>query len=159
MRKQMRNIYVLISSVLLLAAAAPAQEKEQDRMKHAGEVLQEILNIPDDIPKSILDRAECVIVFPSVKKFAFGIGGSYGRGAMSCRSGQNFTGPWSAPAMYALEGANIGLQLGGQATDFVLLVMNPRGADSVLKSKVKLGCGAYAADGPKGRDAQADTDA
>src|SRR5207253_1962050 len=115
--------------------------------------------IPDDVPKDLLNKAECVIVIPSVKKFAIGIGGSWGRGAMSCRSGEHFTGPWSAPAMYALEGANIGLQLGGQATDFVLLVMNPKGVDSVLKSKVKLGGDASAAAGPKGRTATAATDA
>ena len=153
----MKKAWILVSAVLL-SITIQAQEKEQDRMKHAGEVLQEILNIPDDIPKSILDRAECVIIFPSVKKFAIGIGGSYGRGAMSCRSGQNFTGAWGPPAMYALEGGNIGLQLGGQATDFVLLVMNPKGVDSLLKSKIKLGGDASAAAGPKGRDAQADTD-
>lgn len=153
----MKKVYVFLAAVLI-SVVAQAQEKEQDRMKHAGEVLQEILNIPDDLPKSILDRAECVIVFPSVKKFAIGIGGSYGRGAMTCRGGQNFTGAWGPPAMYALEGGNIGLQLGGQATDFVLLVVNAKGVDSLLKSKIKLGGDASAAAGPKGRDAQADTD-
>ena len=153
----MKKVYVFVAAVLV-SMAVQAQEHEEDRLKHAGEVLQEILNIPDNIPKSILDRAECVIVFPSVKKFAIGIGGSYGRGAMSCRSGQNYTGAWGPPAMYALEGGNIGLQLGGQATDFVLLVVNPKGVDSLLKSKIKLGGDASAAAGPKGRDAQADTD-
>jgi lipid-binding SYLF domain-containing protein len=118
----------------------------------------EILNIPDSIPRGLLDRAECVIIFPSVKKLAIGVGGSYGRGAMSCRSGKSFQGPWGPPAMYALEGGNIGFQLGGQATDFVLLVVNPKGVDSVLKSKVKLGADASAAIGPKGRDAEAATD-
>jgi lipid-binding SYLF domain-containing protein len=121
-------------------------------------VLSEILNVPDNIPQELLDRAECVIVLPSVKKFAIGIGGSYGRGAMICRSGSNFTGTWGAPAMFALEGANIGIQLGGNMTDFVLLVMNPGGAKSLLKSKVKLGADAAAAAGPKGRSAQAATD-
>jgi lipid-binding SYLF domain-containing protein len=120
--------------------------------------MKEILNIPDDIPKDLLDRAECVIVLPSVKKLAIGIGGSYGRGVMTCRTGQHFTGPWSAPALYALEGANIGFQLGGQATDFVLLVMNPRGANSLMGSKVKLGADAAAAAGPKGRTATGATD-
>src|SRR5205807_1277530 len=119
---------------------------------------KEILNIPDDIPKDLLDRAECVIVLPSVKKLAIGIGGSYGRGAMTCRTGTHFTGPWSAPALYALEGGNIGFQLGGQATDFVLLVMNPRGASSLMGSKVKLGADAAAAAGPKGRTATGATD-
>src|SRR6185312_5072440 len=128
------------------------------RVKDAGVVLKEILNIPDDIPKDLLDRAECVIVLPSVLKAAIGIGGSFGRGVMVCRSGEHFTGPWGAPAMYALEGANIGFQLGGQATDFVLLVMNPRGAESLMGSKVKLGADAAAAAGPKGRTATAATD-
>jgi lipid-binding SYLF domain-containing protein len=120
--------------------------------------MKEILGMPDSIPKDLLDRAECVVVFPSVKKVAVGIGGSYGRGVITCRTGENFDGPWSAPAMFALEGASIGLQLGGQATDFVLLVMNDRGADSVLTSKVKLGADASAAAGPKGRTAGASTD-
>jgi len=120
--------------------------------------MKEIINIPDDIPKDLLDRAECVIVLPSVKKLAIGIGGSYGRGVMTCRTGAHFTGPWSAPALYALEGGNIGFQLGGQATDFVLLVMNPRGATSLMSSKVKLGADAAAAAGPKGRTATGATD-
>jgi len=132
--------------------------KESDRVKDAGDVLKEILNIPDDIPKDLLDRAECIIILPSVKKFAIGVGGSYGRGVMTCRTGEHFTGPWGAPAMYALEGGNIGFQLGGQATDFVLLVMNPRGATSLMGSKVKLGADAAAAAGPKGRDTTAATD-
>ncbi len=147
---------------LLLALAAPlalfGQKREQERLEDAGRVLTEIVNIPDNIPQDLLDRAECVIVLPSVKKFAIGLGGSYGRGAMVCRSGKNFTGPWGPPAMYALEGANIGFQLGGDMTDFVLLVMNAGGARSLLKSKVKLGADAAAAAGPKGRSAQAATD-
>jgi SH3 domain-containing YSC84-like protein 1 len=153
------KIASLMVCCLLAALPLAAQEKEQDRLKEAGDVLQEILNIPDNIPQELLDKAECVLVMPSVKKGAFGIGGSYGRGAMTCRTGEKFTGPWSAPAMYALEGFNIGFQLGGQATDFVLLVMNPKGVDSLLKSKVKLGADAAAAAGPKGRTAQAATDA
>jgi len=143
---------------LLFTSLAPAQEKEQERLKHAGEVLLEILNIPDNLPKPVLDRAECVIVLPSVKKGAIGIGASLGRGAMSCRSGSNFTGSWGPPAMYALEGVSLGFQLGGQATDFVLLVVNPKGVESMLKSKVKLGGDASAAIGPKGRDTEAATD-
>jgi lipid-binding SYLF domain-containing protein len=135
-----------------------AQKKERERLEDAGIVMKEILNIPDGIPKDLLNRAECVVVLPSVKKFALGIGGSYGRGAMICRSGEHYTGPWGTPAMYALEGGNIGFQLGGQATDFVLLIMNPGGARSVLKSKVKLGADASAAAGPKGRTAAAATD-
>jgi lipid-binding SYLF domain-containing protein len=133
--------------------------KITDRLENCGVVMKEILDIPDDIPQDLLDKAECVIVYPSVLKAAFGIGGSYGRGAMTCRSGEHFTGPWSAPTMMALEGASIGFQLGGQATDFVLLVMNPRGAKAILNSKVKLGADASAAAGPKGRNASAETDA
>jgi len=133
-------------------------EKESDRVQESGQVMKEILDIPDNLPKDLLDRAECVIVLPSVKKLAIGIGGSFGRGVMTCRTGQHFTGVWSAPALYALEGGNIGFQLGGQATDFVLLVMNPRGADSLMGSKVKLGADAAAAAGPKGRAATGATD-
>ncbi|HXU16938.1 MAG TPA: lipid-binding SYLF domain-containing protein [Terriglobales bacterium] len=151
-------LFVLV--VLLVAQLSFAVEdiKEVDRIKDSGTVLKEILGIPDDIPKDLLDRAECVIVLPSVKKLAIGIGGSYGRGVMVCRTGQHYTGGWGAPAMYALEGGNIGFQLGGQATDFVLLVMNPRGAESLMGSKVKLGADAAAAAGPKGRDTTAATD-
>ena len=133
-------------------------DKDTDRLENAGTVMKEIIDIPDDIPQNLLDKADCVIVIPSVLKAAFIIGGSYGRGAMTCRSGDDFTGPWGAPTMMALEGGSFGFQLGGQATDFVLLVMNPRGASSILNSKVKLGADAAAAAGPKGRDAQADTD-
>jgi lipid-binding SYLF domain-containing protein len=147
-------------AVLLLAAGVSlsAQGKEEDRLRACGTVVTEILNMPD-VPGDLLHRAECVIVFPDVKKFAVGVGGSYGRGAMTCRTGANFTGPWSAPTLMALEGASIGLQIGGQSTDYVLLVMNDRGAGSVLSSKVKLGADASAAAGPKGRTAGAATDA
>ncbi len=155
--KKLLVVLLTLASVPLSFAAGDA--KEVDRIKDAGVVLKEILNIPDDIPKDLLDRAECVVVLPSVKKLAIGIGGSYGRGVMVCRNGQHFTGGWGAPAMYALEGGNIGFQLGGQATDFVLLVMNPRGAESLMGTKVKLGADAAAAAGPKGRDTTAATDA
>jgi len=143
---------------LAVSLFAKDSEHEQDRVKDAGTVLKEIIDIPDNIPKDLLDRAECVIVLPSVKKGAFGIGGSYGRGVMVCRGGEHYTGPWGPPALYALEGVNIGFQLGGEATDFVLLVMNPRGAKSLLSSKVKLGGDASAAAGPKGRSAVGATD-
>src|SRR5580704_2915052 len=149
-------------ALTLCLCAAPAfsanDEREEDRVRDAGEVMKEILNIPDDIPQDLLDKAECLVVLPSVKKGAFGIGGSFGRGVMICRSGQHYTGPWGPPAMYALEGVNIGFQLGGEATDFVLLVMNPKGARSLLSSKVKLGADASAAAGPKGRTAEGATD-
>ncbi|HZZ15167.1 MAG TPA: lipid-binding SYLF domain-containing protein [Candidatus Sulfotelmatobacter sp.] len=140
------------------AFAAANSAKESERVKESGEVMKEILNIPDDIPQDLLDKAECIVVLPSVKKGAFGVGGSYGRGVMICRSGEHYTGPWGAPALYALEGVSIGFQLGGQATDFVLLVMNPKGARSLLSSKVKLGADASAAAGPKGRTAEGATD-
>ena len=147
-----------IGLLALVVTAPVAAQKEIDRLTNSATVLKEILGIPDSIPKDLLDRAECVIIFPSVKKFAVGVGGSYGRGVMTCRSGQAFDGPWSAPAMFALEGGSIGFQLGGQSTDYVLLVMNDRGADSVLGSKIKLGADASAAAGPKGRTAGASTD-
>ena len=138
---------------------ACAQEKENERVTSAGRVITEILQIPDSIPSDLLQKAECVIVLPSVLKFALGFGGSYGRGVMVCRSGVDFNGPWGALSMIALEGGSFGLQLGGQATDFVLLVMNNRGAEAILSSMVKLGADASAAAGPKGRDAAAATDA
>jgi lipid-binding SYLF domain-containing protein len=128
-------------------------------LENSGTVLEEVMNIPDNIPQDLVDKAECVIVFPSVLKAAFIVGGSYGRGAMVCRTGEHFNGPWGSPAMYALEGGSVGFQLGGEATDLVLLIMNQRGASSLLDSKVKLGADASAAAGPKGRDASADTDA
>jgi SH3 domain-containing YSC84-like protein 1 len=137
---------------------ADDKSKEEDRLQNAGNVMKEIIDIPDDIPQSLLDKAECVVVLPSVLKAAFIVGASYGRGAMTCRSGEDFHGPWSAPTMMALEGGSFGLQLGGQATDFVLLVMNGRGASAILSSKVKLGADASAAAGPVGRDAAAATD-
>lgn len=133
--------------------------KEQKRLKNAGVVMQEIMNTPENIPQEVLEKAECVIVFPSVLKAAFVVGGSYGRGAMVCRTGADFRGPWGSPAMYALEGGSVGFQIGGQATDLVLLIMNQRGADSILNSKVKLGADASVAAGPVGRDASANTDA
>ena len=152
----------IMSSLLALAIALPLaaadKKKEIDRLENCGQVLKEILDIPDDIPQDLLDKSVCVIVYPSVLKAAFVLGGSYGRGAMTCRTGEHFTGPWSAPTMMALEGGSIGFQIGGQATDFVLLVMNERGAHAVLKSKVKLGADASAAAGPKGRNASAETD-
>jgi lipid-binding SYLF domain-containing protein len=155
----MRKTLALLFAALLVSPPIQAGSgKEEERLEACGKVLKEILNMPENIPKPLLDRSECVIVFPSVKKLALGVGGSFGRGAISCRTGEHFTGPWSAPAMFALEGANIGFQLGAQATDFVLLVLNPNGANSVLGSKVKLGADAAAVAGPKGRDAAAQTD-
>ena len=137
---------------------ADDKQKEEDRLQNAGTVAKEIMDIPDDIPQDVIDKADCVIVFPSVLKAAFVVGASYGRGAMTCRSGNDFRGPWGAPTMMALEGASVGFQIGGQATDFVLLVMNERGASSILSSKVKLGGDASAAAGPVGRNATAESD-
>jgi len=154
----MRKILISFLTAALVALPATANSTEEKRLVECGEVLKEVLNVPEHIPQDLLDKAECVIVVPSVKKAAFIFGGSYGRGAMSCRSGQHWTGAWSAPSMYALEGGSFGFQIGGEATDFLLLVMNPRGAKSLLGSKVKLGADASAAIGPLGRTGQADTD-
>jgi lipid-binding SYLF domain-containing protein len=154
----MKRIVLLGLATILAASPAFAQQDENKRIRIAGDVMTEILNVPDDIPQDLLNKAECVIVLPSVKKFAFGVGGSYGRGVMTCRSGREFNGPWSAPTMMALEGGSFGFQIGGQATDFVLLVMNRRGAESILSSKVKLGGDISAAAGPVGRNASAETD-
>ena len=145
--------------LVMASTAFGAGNKELDRLEDAGVVIEEILAIDDNIPRDLLDRAECVIVIPSMLKVAVGIGGSYGRGAMVCRTGVGYDGPWGAPAMYALDGGSVGLQLGGQASDLVLLVMNDRGVKALLNSKVKLGASATAAAGPKGRDVSASTDA
>ena len=162
----MRKMMSCFSSIVLVAlpllagmASASDQTKDEERLRNAGTVLKEILDVPDSIPQDLLDKADCVVVFPSVLKAAFIVGGSYGRGAMSCRKGENFRGSWGAPTMMALEGGSFGFQIGGEATDFVLLVMNERGASGILASKVKLGADASVAAGPVGRDASADTDA
>jgi lipid-binding SYLF domain-containing protein len=162
----MRKMMSCFSSIVLVAlpllagmASASDQTKDEERLRNAGTVLKEILDVPDSIPQDLLDKADCVVVFPSVLKAAFIVGGSYGRGAMSCRKGENFRGSWGAPTMMALEGGSFGFQIGGEATDFVLLVMNERGASGILASKVKLGGDASVAAGPVGRDASADTDA
>jgi len=162
----MRKSLTYLSSILFAVAplfaevaSASGQSKDDDRLRNSGAVLKEILDVPDNIPQGLLDRADCVVVFPSVLKAAFIVGGSYGRGAMSCRQGDDFKGTWGAPTMMALEGGSFGFQIGGEATDFVLLVMNERGARGILASKVKLGGDASVAAGPVGRDASANTDA
>jgi lipid-binding SYLF domain-containing protein len=156
----MKKFVAMLGALVILGAPLGAQndKKEGDRLENCGTVMKEIMDIPENIPQDLVDKAECIIIYPSVLKAAFVVGGSYGRGPMVCRTGEHFTGPWSAPTMMALEGASIGFQLGGQATEFVLLVMNPRGARSILSSKVKLGADASAAAGPKGRNAEASTD-
>jgi lipid-binding SYLF domain-containing protein len=162
----MRKLLVYLSSVLLAilpllaeVASASDKSKDDDRLRNCGTVLREILDVPDDIPQDLLDKAECIVVFPSVLKPAFIVGGSYGRGVMSCRQGEGFNGAWGAPTMMALEGGSFGFQIGGEATDFVLLVMNERGASAILTSKVKLGADASVAAGPVGRDSSAESDA
>ena len=162
MRKMMSclsSIVLVVLPLLAQVASASNQTKDDERLRNSGTVLKEILDVPDSIPQDLLDKADCVVVFPSALKAAFIVGGSYGRGAMSCRKGESFTGPWGAPTMMALEGGSFGFQIGGEATDFVLLVMNERGASGILASKVKLGADASVAAGPVGRDASADTDA
>jgi lipid-binding SYLF domain-containing protein len=156
----MKRYFTFAVGLSLAAGAvyAVAATKEQKRLENCGVVLQEILNIPDNLPQQVLAKAECVIVFPSVLKLAFGMGKDYGRGAMVCRTGKEFNGRWGAPAMYALEGDSLGMQIGGESTDLILLVMNRKGVASILSSKIKLGGDASAAAGPKGRDASADTD-
>ncbi len=154
----MKRIGLVLVLIAAIGLPASAQKKEQERVENAGKVIKEILNIPDDIPQDVLDKADCVVVLPSVLKLAFGIGGSYGRGVMTCRGGKDFKGSWGPPTMMALEGGSFGFQLGGQATDFVLLLMSPRSAQNILTSKVKLGGDVSAAAGPVGRNASAETD-
>jgi lipid-binding SYLF domain-containing protein len=161
----MKRLKVVFAGLLLMAPFSFARagdenaKDEKNRLENSGTVMQEILDIPDDIPQDLLDKARCVVVLPSVLKAAFVVGGSYGRGTMVCRTGKDFTGPWGAPAMYALEGGSVGFQIGGEATDFVILLMNNRAVGSLLHSKVKLGADASIAAGPKGRTASAESDA
>jgi SH3 domain-containing YSC84-like protein 1 len=164
-RTEMKNLIARLLGITLIllptvsgVARVADKDKDEDRLKDCGTVLKEILDIPDNIPQDLLDKADCVVVYPSVLKAAFVVGGSYGRGAMTCRKGENFVGAWSAPTMMALEGGSFGFQIGGQATDFVLLVMNESGARGILAGKVKLGGDASVAAGPVGRDASAETD-
>src|SRR5215467_1400273 len=161
----MKNLIAPLLGIILIlqltgpgGARAASKDKDEDRLNECGTVLKEILDIPDNIPQGLLDKADCVVVYPSVLKAAFVVGGSYGRGAMTCRQGEDFKGSWSAPTMMALEGGSFGFQIGGQATDFVLLVMNEGGARGILAGKVKLGGDASVAAGPVGRNASAETD-
>ncbi len=155
---KLTRIFPALMLIAALAVSAHAQSKENDRLENSGRVMKEIMDIPDNIPQSVIDKADCVVVLPSVLKAAFVIGASYGRGVMTCRTGDNMRGPWGAPTMMALEGGSFGLQAGGQATDFVLLLMSERSASSILTSKVKIGGDASAAAGPVGRNASAETD-
>jgi SH3 domain-containing YSC84-like protein 1 len=137
---------------LCLAVASPlfAQKKEEERLANSAEVLRILLSGDKGLPTHVLDQADCVLIFPSVKKVAIGIGGSYGRGALVCRTGAKMDGAWGTPAMYKLDQASIGVQLGSTATDFVLVVMNQKGAEQILNGKTKLGGNAAAAAGPTG---------
>jgi lipid-binding SYLF domain-containing protein len=155
----MKRQYLTFALCCVVGATGFAQDAKQGRLDNCKQAIEEILNVPDDVPQEIIEKAECIVIIPSMTKVALGIGGSYGKGAMVCRSGKNYDGPWGAPAMYALEGGSFGLQLGAEATDVVLMVMNPRGVDAILSTKVKLGGEASAAAGPKGRHVEASTDA
>ncbi|HEY6274414.1 MAG TPA: lipid-binding SYLF domain-containing protein [Terriglobales bacterium] len=143
---------------LIASVWADSGEKEKDRITDAENVLKDILNAPDKgVPESVLGGTKCIITIPSVKKAAFIVGASYGRGVMTCRTGEDFKGPWSGPIMMATESGSVGFQIGGQGTDFVILVLNDDGARTIMKSKVKLGADASIAAGPVGRTAEAAT--
>lgn len=157
--RSLRPLFALATLSLLVAPAFGGGREERARLMECAQVAKEVLDMPEGIPRDLLDKAECVVVVPSVKKFAFGFGGSYGRGALVCRGGDDFSGPWGTPAMVRIEGGSFGLQIGGSATDFILLIVNPRGVESLLTSRVKLGADARVAAGPKGRTAEAATDA
>lgn len=161
--KTLFRVLMMLLLVSTVASAAPSdtkeKDKEADRLQNAGRTIDEILRIPDNIPRDLLDRTKCIVVIPSVVKAAFIGGVSYGRGAMVCRTGKELTGSWGAPAMMILEGGSVGFQIGAEATDYVLLVTNRRGAESLLNSKVKLGGDVSVAAGPVGRTAEADSDA
>jgi lipid-binding SYLF domain-containing protein len=154
----MKSKVLLVVLMLVCALPMVGQKKENERINESAIVIKEILGMPDGIPKDLLDKADCIVIYPSVKKAAFVVGGSYGRGLITCRKGMDFSGSWGTPAMFALEGGSFGFQIGAQATDFVLLVMNESGAKSVMSSKVKLGADASVAAGPVGRAASAETD-
>lgn len=155
--KKMINIAITFLAVMVPAWAASG-DTERDRVKESGNVFKEIMEAPDKgIPGSVLDGTKCVIVIPGMKKAGFIVGASYGRGVMSCRTGEDFKGPWSGPIMMASESGSVGLQIGAQGTDFVILVLNDSGARAVMKSKVKLGADASIAAGPVGRTAEAST--
>jgi lipid-binding SYLF domain-containing protein len=162
MKTLLRALLALLAASTLLSAAGKDDKdrtKQEERLENSGTVMGEILKIPDNIPQDLLDKAKCIVVIPSVLKAAFVIGGTYGRGTMVCRSGKSLSGAWGAPAMFVLEGGSVGFQIGGEATDFVLLIMNDHGANSLLHSKVKIGGDVSAAAGPVGRTAEANTDA
>lgn len=143
---------------LVVCAWGDSGEKERDRITASANVVKDIFNAPDKgIPLDVMDGTKCVVVIPDLKKAAFIVGGDYGRGVMTCRTGDDFKGPWSAPIMMASGGADIGFQLGVEGTDVVILVLNDDGARSIVKSKVKLGAEFSVAAGPVGRTGEAST--
>jgi lipid-binding SYLF domain-containing protein len=152
----MKTTIVALGLALAFALPVLAQKKEDERLANSATVLQQILSEDKGLPKNILDKSNCVLIFPSVKKVAIGFGGSYGRGALICRKGDKKDGSWGAPAMYKLDQGSVGFQLGSTATDFVLVVMNEKGAEQILNGKTKLGGNAAAAAGPTGSQANAD---
>ena len=155
--KRKLSLGMLLLSLVASGWADPG-EKEKDRIKESENVLKDILNAPDKgVPMSVLDGTKCIITIPSVKKGAFIVGASYGRGVMTCRTGEDFKGPWSAPIMMATESGSVGFQIGGEGTDFVILVLNDDGVRTLMRSKVKLGADASIAGGPVGRTAEAST--
>ena len=152
-----RIVLSIATATLYSASLLARAEDVSDRVTAAAQVFKELANSKEGIPKSVLDKAECVIILPGVKKGGFIVGGQYGKGLMSCRSGANFNGKWGAPIMMQSSGGSFGLQAGGEATDFIILVMNDDGAHSVMKGRAKLGADASIAAGPMGRDAEAST--
>ena len=148
----------IVTLVLMFSAWADTGDKERDRISASAGVVKDIFNAPDKgIPFGVLDGTKCIIVIPDLKKAAFVLGGDYGRGVMTCRTGENFKGPWSAPIMMASGGADIGFQIGVEGTDVVILVLNDEGARSLMRSKVKLGAEFSVAAGPVGRTGEAST--
>jgi len=148
-----KTAILALVSVATMTLPALAQNKIDDRLGTSAEVLRQILAKPDEIPQAYLNKAKCVLVFPNVKKVAVGIGGTYGRGVIVCRTGTNMTGPWSAPAMYKIDVGTLGVQLGTTSVDYVLLVESQTGAQKILSGKMKMGADASAVAGPTGAKA------
>jgi SH3 domain-containing YSC84-like protein 1 len=167
MRKTMAILLISAMAALpVIATDKPNDQTEESRLAKAAKVFDEIMGVPESTPRFVMDRADCVIIMPSVIKgnawiFSFGFGGSFGRGAMSCRTGEHFDGPWGAPTMVALEGVNWSPLMagGGEVMDILIFVMNPGGANSVLTTKAKIGGDASATAGTVGRDVAAESDA
>ena len=149
----MKKTLCILAVGLAMTLPLFAQKKVDDRLEKSATAMQAILSGDKGLPTSILDKAHCVLIFPSVKKVAVGIGGSYGRGELVCRKGSDMSGSWGAPAMYSLDQGSLGVQLGSTATDFVLVLMRHQGVEQILNGKTKLGGNAAAAAGPTGAQA------